>query len=679
MQLLAAAANALRTGRVAEAQQLCHQVLAENPANAEACNFLGVIAGSTGNHEAAADWMMRAAQAAPEQVLYRRNVLSALLTTRKFDDAVRVGQEALTQFPEDAKLLSLLGAAQGGIGKLNEGIATLEKSCALDSSWAASHFNLGELYRRAGRDDEALEQFRETLQANPNHADALNNLAGMQLDRGDFLDGLYSIKRLLELRPHSAQAFANLATALVAGGDVHQAVLALRNSIRIDPAEDRTKAQLASLLINIGDLDEAEEIVVQLRHSHSDNEILMAIHARIHERRGDLDKAWDLLEKITDDGVNEVEIALARATVLEQRGELDAAVSVLEKTLASDETLAIDGIGVQFMLGQLYDSLGRYDEAFEMYREGNKHRLEAFPDFGDKTELGHSLRRLVDVTSPEHYQRCHTSGLDTNRPIFIVGMPRSGTSLMEQILSSHPSVFGAGELSELGDEIRNTYQNDNRTSGPLEIIADDPSGDFGCLIPRDWENITAERLRAIGEGYLRAIDKLAPDAERVTDKMPFNYMMAGVIHKLFPNARIIHTRRNPIDTCLSCFFQNFTAGSQFAFDLERVGLYYKCYENLMKHWRETLQVPILEVDYEDLVADPESHVRRVLDYCDLAWDDNCLNTHKSKRVVRTASYQQVRKPIYKQSAGRWKNYERHLGPLFKALGIDHPVSTASRP
>ena len=377
----------------------------------------------------------------------------------------------------------------------------------------------------------------------------------------------------------------------------------------------------------------------------------------------------ELVNASFDDDGTEIEIALARATVLEQRGELEQAVAILEKSLNADGTLAIDGIGIQFMLGQIYDSLNRFDDAFEMYRLGNKHRLEAFPDFGEKVELGHSLRRLIDVTSPEHFRRCPTSGLDTNRPIFIVGMPRSGTSLMEQILSNHPSVFGAGELSELGDEIRDTYQSD-RAGGALEIVADDPSGDFGCLIPRDWENITQERLRDIAERYLNAIEKLSPDAERVTDKMPFNYMMAGVIHKLFPNATIIHTRRDPIDTCLSCFFQNFTAGSQFAFDLEQVGLYYRCYENLMLHWRDTLSVPILEVDYEDVVQDPEPNVRRVLEHCGLEWNGNCLNTHKSKRVVRTASYQQVRKPIYKRSAGRWKNYERHLGPLFKGLGID---------
>ncbi len=668
MQYLAAAANALRAGQVTQAQQFCQQALMENPANAEVLNFLGVIAGSTGDHESAAGYMERAAAAAPDQVAYRRNQLSALLTVRQFEKAERLATESLARFPDDPKLLTFLGAACGALGRIDDGIVSLERSCELDPSVAATHFNLGELYRRAGRSDDAMEKLRQTLKCDPNHADALNNLAGMQLDRGDFLDGLFTIKRLLELRPRSAQVFCNLATALSAGGDIHQAILALRNAISIDPNEDRTKAQLASLLINIGDLDEAEQIVIELRDAHAENQVLMAIHARIHERRGNLDKAWELLTQIDDDGT-EIEIALARATVLEQRGDLEQAAAVLEKALHADETLAIDGIGINFMLGQIYDSLGRYDDAFEMYREGNKHRLDAFPDFGEKVELGHSLRRLIDVTSPERFHACPTSELETNRPIFIVGMPRSGTSLMEQILSNHPSVFGAGELSELGDEIRNTYQSE-RSGGPLEIVADDPSGDFGCLVPKDWENMTQAGLRAIAERYLKAIEQMSANAERVTDKMPFNYMMTGIIHKLFPNASIIHTRRNPIDTCLSCFFQNFTAGSQFAFDLEQVGLYYRCYENLMLHWRDTLSVPFLEVDYEDLVQEPEPHIRRVLDHCGLEWHDNCLNTHKSKRVVRTASYQQVRKPIYKRSAGRWRNYERHLGPLFKGLGID---------
>ncbi|MCA9213044.1 MAG: sulfotransferase, partial [Planctomycetales bacterium] len=662
-------------GRLAEAQDLCRQALATNPNNADAYNLLGVISGGTGNHKAAADYMRQAAAVAPNQVAYRRNYISALLAQNQFQEAAAAAQEAIELFPNDAKLTAFLGAAKGAIGDLDGGIKALESACQAEPAFATAHFNLGELYRRAHRSDDAIKEFKATLELNPQHADALNNLAGLQLDRGDFLDGLYSIKRLLELRPRSAQAYTNLSTALVAGGDVHQGIVALRNAITLAPDEDRIRAQLSSLLINIGDLDEAEEIIIELRKKLDDNPILKAIHARIHERRGKLDEAWELLEQIPDTMLNEVEIGLARATVLEQRGDLEGAAKILEDVLACDETLVIDGIGVQFMLGQIYDSLERYDEAFAMYREGNKHRLDAFPDLEQDTELGHFLNRLMEGTSPELFAQCPTSGLETNRPIFIVGMPRSGTSLMEQILSNHAEVHGAGELSTLGDVIRDTYQSEN-PDAVLEIVDQDPSGDFGCLLPKDWLNMSSEGLAAIGQAYLEHIDRIAPGAARITDKMPFNFMMLAIIHKVFPNAKIIHTRRNAIDTCLSCFFQNFTAGSKFAFDLEQSGRYYRCYEKLMAHWRDTLNIPFLTVDYEELVESPAGHIRAILDYCELPWDENCLNTHKSKRVVRTASYQQVRKPIYKRSAGRWKHYERHLGPLFNGLGIDPSNLTA---
>jgi hypothetical protein len=233
-------------------------------------------------------------------------------------------------------------------------------------------------------------------------------------------------------------------------------------------------------------------------------------------------------------------------------------------------------------------------------------------------------------------------------------------------------VYGGDELPTLRDVVRATYDvpGETKTSSPLEIIDIDPSVDQQCMVPKGWDTITAQQLTELGTKYLEYVRSLDDKAQRITDKMPYNYLLTPLIAKVFPHGRIIHCRRHPLDTCLSCYFQNFTRGSEFTFDLVELGDFYRNYSKLMAYWRDQLQVPMLEMDYERLVQDPEPNVRAILDYCGLEWEPNCLSFHKSKRAINTASYQQVRKPIYTRSAGRWKNYEKHLGALIDALRID---------
>jgi Sulfotransferase family len=222
------------------------------------------------------------------------------------------------------------------------------------------------------------------------------------------------------------------------------------------------------------------------------------------------------------------------------------------------------------------------------------------------------------------------------------------------------------------DVVRATYDEPGQKKAwsPLEIVDTDPSVDQHCMVPKGWDNITAQQMTDLGSKYLDYVRCLDGKALRITDKMPYNYLLAPVIAKVFPRARIIHCRRHPVDTCLSCYFQNFTGGSEFSFDLKEVGAFYRNYLRLMKHWREQLRLPMFEVDYELVVQDPEPNVRTILDFCGLEWEPDCLNFHRSKRAINTASYQQVRKPVYTRSAGRWRNYEKHLGPLLESLQMD---------
>jgi Flp pilus assembly protein TadD len=674
MTSFSTAVAAFRSGQLREAEQACRDVLAIEPRNPDAFNLLGVIAGTVGNHAGAAEFMQRSVELAPDVVEFRVNLAKALMHEGKLADAEEVLRRVVTRNPESPTLLGLWGAVVGQQGRIDEGIEALKKASKRAPQDASHHFNLAELYRRKGDRETAVSQLKKSLQIAPNYADALNNLAGLQLASGDFLDALGTIQRLLAINPRSAQAYCNLGMLLAAGGDSHSGEIALRNAIALAPKMPRARFHLANQLITVGKLDEAEALIRELRCSEdSDRNSLKLTHVRILERKGDIPGAAAILESIPEKDRLHPEVALMYAVVLEQQGKAEEALAILHEALKSDELQALEGIGIHFTLGDLYDSLGRFDEAFEAYRLGNTNRKKAFFKFDRPTEPGATTAdRLIRLYEPAHYRQLPTSTLDSEVPIFIIGMPRSGTSLTEQILASHSQVYGAGELTTFRDVVRNTYSSpgENKPWSPLEIIDTDPSVDQQCMVPKNWDSITAGQLSDIGSQYLETIRSLDGQAQRISDKMPYNYFLAPLIAKVFPRGRIIHCRRHPLDTCLSCYFQNFTGGSEFSFDLRDLGDFYRNYLKLMAHWRDTLQVPMLDVNYEQLVNDPEPGVRAILEFCGLEWEPECLKFHKSKRAINTASYQQVRKPIYTRSAGRWKNYEKHLAPLVDALRID---------
>lgn len=242
-------------------------------------------------------------------------------------------------------------------------------------------------------------------------------------------------------------------------------------------------------------------------------------------------------------------------------------------------------------------------------------------------------------------------------PVFVAGMLRSGTTLTEQIIASHPSAFGAGELLDVPHMAR-----------MLSFLVERPRP-FPDLVA----DLSPKTVGLQARAYLRRLADLSDGAQRVTNKLPGNFAFLGLIALLFPNAPIVHTRRNAIDTCLSCYVVSFAQGHAYSNDLEDLGRYWRIYDSLMDHWRAVLPRPMLELDYEDMVAEPEATTRRLLEHCGLPWDDACLDFHRHKRPVLTASKMQVRKPIYQSSVERWRNYEAHLGPLIEALGDRAPV------
>ncbi len=335
------------------------------------------------------------------------------------------------------------------------------------------------------------------------------------------------------------------------------------------------------------------------------------------------------------------------ASVAHRLGEEEKAVAMLEGLLARDDLLATKREAALFALGKLCDARGRFSDAFEYYRAANSVRSHAF----DLPEFRERCVRISETFTKELLRRLPRAGNESALPIFIVGMPRSGTSLVEQILSSHPAVFGAGELTWL-DHLSDTL------AQRLGTTTDYPE----CAL-----DLSMRALDAAAGEYLALLRSYAPKAERVVDKMPGNFMHLGLIEVLSPGSRIIHIAREPLDNCLSCYFQNFTHGHGYTADLGTLGAVYREYERLMEHWRSTLTHPLLELRYENLVENQEAESRRLLEFCGLPWDARCLRFHDTRRVVRTASYDQVRRPMYRDSLARHRHYEAFLGNLRDAL------------
>ena len=305
---------------------------------------------------------------------------------------------------------------------------------------------------------------------------------------------------------------------------------------------------------------------------------------------------------------------------------------------------------VHFALGKALEDAGEYDRAFGHWLQGNalKRRQLAY----DPQQPQQDLRQIVDVFDRQFFQRFAAAGDPTVAPIFILGMPRSGTTLVEQILASHPQVHGAGEHTALERLARRLPL----STGRLERY------------PAYLSHLDAAGLRRLGQAYLASLPALPTGKSRLTDKTTANFWYVGLIRLIFPGARVIHTVRDPVDTCLSCFSKLFTSGQAFTYDLGELGRYYRCYSELMDHWRTVLPAgAMLDVRYEEVVENLEQQVRRLLEFCGLSWDDRCLSFHQTARTVATASTVQVRRPLYDSSVGRWRRYEKHLGPLLAEL------------
>jgi len=643
-----------QSGDLQAAGRLYRQVLAQSPRHADSLHLLGLVCAQSGRPEDAIALMQQAIAVRPDFDLAHFNLGNVFRRADRLGEAVASYRQALGFQPNRVGAWVNLGAALRQLGQADEAVEAYRQAIALKPDHVDAHYNLGCALQRMGRDDEAVKAYRDALALQPDHADALVNLAAtlVNLDRPD--EAAAACQRRIALEPTSAEAYCALAAVLLTLGQVQAAVEAAARGVSLKPDDALAHIQLGNCLLEQGLLQEAVATYRQATALAPDQPSAFVNLAIALQEGGETAAA---------------RAAIATALALDPksaaawavRGDLktftpddpDLAPLTQLRAAAQDAQAREDLIHLDFTLGKAFMDIGDADQAFahlqagaQAYRRGLRYDVEA-----DLAEF----RALAGAFDAERLARSAGFGDATDQPIFIVGMPRSGTTLVEQILASHAEVFGAGERPALEQAAM------ARLGPGLSPLA--RAQRMAAFAPAD--------LAAMGANYAVGAAALAPGYRRVTDKMPSNFRLIGLIRLILPHARIIHCRRDPVDTCFSCYTRKFSRGQNFTYDLRELGLYYRGYAGLMDHWRAIVPPDrLLEVAYEDVVEDLETQARRLIAFCGLDWDEACLSFHRTTRQVRTASVNQVRQPLYRTSLARWRPYQPYLGPLIEALGLD---------
>ena len=503
----------------------------------------------------------------------------------------------------------------------------------------------GKRFMTEGAYAEAILVYQDLLLADPGHVLALNLLGAAYFYEGQYKDAEDCFRQAIRINPSEPDGHGNLGSTLRARGYYAEAESSLRRALKLNPTHLEARINLGLVLTALNRLRDAKGHFNKVLKSNPRNVVALNGMASIVRTEGRLEEADRLVQRVLD---IDPKMPGALESLAFTRKMTPADIDWLQRV----EGVIADGVPPQqeadlhYAIGKYCDDVQDYSRAFQSFERANDLQKSMAEEY-DRD--GHRL--LVDeftrVFTPERVRRATAGASDSMKPVLVVGMPRSGTSLVEQIISSHPSAKGAGELGFWAETAR----------------------EHGIAIGQG--SLQESTVRKLTKAYLSMLAHQVGDATRIVDKAPVNSDYLGLIHPLFPNARIIYMRRDPIDTCLSCYFQKFIVSLNYTMDLEDLAHYYREHHRLMTHWRAVLPVEtLLDVPYAELVADQEGWTRKILNFLDLPWDDRCLEFHKTQRAVATASFWQVRQKIYGGSVERWRKYEKFIGPLLSLKELD---------
>ncbi|GGA02287.1 tetratricopeptide repeat-containing sulfotransferase family protein [Dyella caseinilytica] len=632
----------------AEAEALARKLTDQHPSHGAAWQALGASLRSQGRLAEAIEAQRRAVALSPWDAAGHYVLGDSLMALQQPAAAAESFHCARTIKPEFVEAHFKLGNALAVQNRYSEAAEAYERVIALRPDFNEAHANLGFTLMSAGHYADAETHLREALRAYPNSAPINNAMGVVQYGQSHMNEAADSFRRVVALMPTDAEAHANLGNALREMGMHTEAEANYRRSIALNSQFARGHFDLGGLLYTQERFVEAEQSYRRALELKPDYVEACNNLGRSIRRQGRLEDAREYFEKAMAINPDSVEAYFNVASLRSfSPGQVEP--ERMEKLASKLPSLPENSrIRYWFALGKMREDLGRYDDAFAAYSQGNllKH-AQLSPNETSRITLVDNVRQ---VFNKPFFTSRPAPVLPGKSPIFIVGMPRSGTSLIEQILSTHPDIHGAGELSDLENLI---FAIATKAGLPTERY------------PEVAAAMSEDAFLRLGHVYTEQVWKLAPGATRISDKMMSNFMHIGMIRQMFPDAKIIHAMRDPMDSCFSCYATLFAKNNlDFAYELGSLGRYYVRYIQLMQHWQQVLPPgSILELRYENMVADTEGQARRLLDYLELPWDPRCLNFHENKRIVRTASAAQVRRPVYKSSVARWKHFETHLEPL----------------
>jgi tetratricopeptide (TPR) repeat protein len=678
-QTVERARAAWQAGRADEAEMACRQVLAAWPGQPDASQLMGLMAYRFGNLDLAISHLRQACQSPRAPADYFSDFAEMCRQGGLLAEGEQAARRAVALQPQMAAAWNNLGIILQEALKLEESRSSLERALALAPDDAQALNNLANTCKRLGLAAEAEKGWRAALALRPDYAEAFSNLANLYLDQGEFDRAEAMAQRAIELSPRFADAWINLAGIQTARHRHAAALAALDALLAFAPGHARA---LAAKALTLKDLDRLEEAMDWARRAEVAAPEAPEAHnaiGQVHQAMGAFEPALAAYERaaalpgpaqmdaIGNRGAlymefgrqDEARKAMAAAAqafpsapgLLMSQTELrrlepgDPLIERMQALLAREGSSLSDRVTLHFGLGKAFLDLGDSAQAFAHYDEANRLKRSTFDYDADANERW--IAAIAGGFSAGMLEAKAGHGARSELPVFVVGMPRSGTTLVEQVIASHPMAHGAGELRRLHALI-------------------DQLGAY----PEGFADLQPPQLQALGQAYLDHVTPLAGGSARVVDKMPSNFLHCGAIRLTLPDARIVHCRRDPVDTCLSCYTKLFAGEQAFTYDQTELGRHHRAYQRLTAHWRALLPAShFLEVEYEAMVADLEGQARRILGFIGLPWDEACLRFHETSRPVRTASVNQVRQPIYATSVGRWRRHAAQLGPLLDALEI----------
>ena len=641
----------LKAGRIDEAEAMCRETLQTDPGDINFVALLGSILAEKGELEEAEALLTRAVKAAPGHAKALEDLGTVLLNLNRPDQAIPHLTRASELRPEHPPLLSKLSGAYSSMGMVSEAEKYRAKATALSPEQAKLEEATRLFVSGRFRESEALAQ--ELVRKNPTDVNAALLLARLAINASCFEDAKAILEKITAMKPRFVAAWHDLGTVLKELNQHEEAVEVLTHAVGLDQHNAMSHYYLGAALAMAA---KPEDAIASYQKAVAIDPNLTGAHIglghvlkTVGDQSGGIAAYRRAIELRPNFGETYYSLANLKTFKFEE-SDIDA----MSLRLA-DENLPVDcRVHFGFSLGKAFEDLKDYERAFEHYEIANQLHRDTIAYDPVQTEVAHE--RMRNIFSEEYFNdRKSGQACSVADPIFIVGLPRSGSTLLEQILASHSMVDGTSELPDISMIAQGLTQ---------------PRS--GQVFPQCMPDLSDQQIKALGEQYLLQTRRHRGEAPMFTDKMPNNFAYVGFIKTILPNAKIIDARRHPMDSCFGCFKQHFAKGQTFTYDLFELGEFYLEYTRLMDHWDSVLPGAVLRVQYEQVVDDLESQVRRILEFCKLPFEDACVNFHETKRSVRTASSEQVRQPIYRGAVATWKRYGANLDPLRDILAPVFP-------